>query len=125
MGYIRLGGLACAPVKEGGRQFEVTLFGKEDQAALKAALRATPGADEGRHCNRADVLAYEADNPCNAIALWATGFEWEHHALLAAMEILVPAALPEIAHLGARRRIPDLREQERQNWLESLRHATG
>ena len=72
--------------------FQVKLEGAEDKAALKAALKATPGADEGEPADRSDTLSFDADNPSNVLAFWAADFDWESRAMKVALDQLAPLA---------------------------------
>ena len=89
---------------DGGENFIVKLEGPEDRAALKAALKATPGTDVGESTGGADTLRFDHDNPSNILAFWAAEFEWESGAIRVALDQLAPLAWQQIGiHSGTMR----------------------
>ena len=80
---------------EGGEKFEVLIESTEDRAALRAAMKATPGSDIEAVGDGA-VLHFDSDNPSNVVAFWAAGFEWQPPAHRAALDLIVPLAWQQI-----------------------------
>jgi hypothetical protein len=86
---------------DGGEKFIVKLESTEDKAALRAALKATPGADTGEAGAVADTLHFDHDNPSNVLAFWAAEFDWESRALRLALDQIAPIAWQYVAmHSG-------------------------
>src|SRR5437868_1963740 len=95
MGYISY---------DGGEKFVVQLEGVADKAALKAALKATPGTDKGEPTSSEDTLYFDYDNPSNVLAFWAAEFDWESRAIKVALDQVAPLAWQQIGiHSGALR----------------------
>ena len=76
-----------------GSFYRVALDEGSELAVLNAALRATPGSDVPElreHPCLGDHYFLSLDSDSNTVALWATGFEWTHRALLAALDRAIP-----------------------------------
>lgn len=103
MGYITY---------DGGEKFMVKLESAEDRAALRAALKATPGTDPGEAIDSSDSLYFDRDNPSNIVAFWAADFDWESRAMREALDQIAPLAWQHIGiHSGTFR---TFRKKERE-----------
>ena len=75
-----------------GGNFVVHFDDGGDVRQYRVALRGADGAEQIEPADDAQSITIKADDEFNVIALWMTGFEWEHEALIVAFELITPLA---------------------------------